>query len=105
LDAWVAYTNPDNLYYNEHTQRIKVVTVVRDDSEVPLTLERDLEFLDQAYPDIDIEFVVLHGVFGPALIKELEQKWRIPANFMFIGSPGDHFLYGLAELGGVRLII
>jgi amino acid transporter len=112
---FVFFTRGDNIanlnramlyvYYNEHTQRIKVVTVVRDDSEVPLTLERDLEFLDQAYPDIDIEFVVLHGVFGPALIKELEQKWRIPANFMFIGSPGDHFLYGLAELGGVRLII
>lgn len=112
---FVFFTRGDNIatlnramlyvYHNEHTQRIKVVTVVRDDSEVPPTLERDLEFLDQAYPDIDIEFVVLHGVFGPALIKELEQKWRIPANFMFIGSPGDHFLYGLAELGGVRLII
>jgi hypothetical protein len=38
-------------------------------------------------------------------VKELEQQWNIPANFMFIGSPGDHFLYGLAELGGVRLII
>jgi len=27
------------------------------------------------------------------------QQWKIPANFMFIGSPGDHFLYGLAEFG------
>ena len=52
-----------------------------------------------------IELVVVEGTFGPALIQELSRKWRIPANFMFIGSPGDHFLYGLAELGGVRLII
>jgi len=39
------------------------------------------------------------------LIESLSQKWKIPKNLMFIGSPGDHFLFGLAELGGVRLII
>ncbi|MFQ5793043.1 MAG: APC family permease, partial [Acidobacteriota bacterium] len=90
---------------NEHTNRVKVVTVVEKDSEVPARLKRDLKFLDEAYPEIDIEFVVEHGEFGPKLIRELSRKWKIPANFMFIASPGDHFVYGLAELGGVRLII
>ena len=103
----IANLNEAMLYVrnNEQTKRIKLVTVVKDDSEVPPTLEHDIEFLDKAYPEIDIEFVTVHGTFGPALIKDLEQQWHIPANFMFIGSPGDHFLYGLAELGGVRLII
>jgi amino acid transporter len=90
---------------NEHTNRAKVVTVVKDQSEVPERLEEDLRFLDDAYPEIDIEFVVLEGEFGPALIEELSRKWEIPTNFMFIGSPGGHFMYGLADLGGVRLII
>ena len=72
---------------------------------MPAGLDKDLDFLDKAYPDIDIEFVVVKGKFGPELIVELSEKWNIPANFMFIGSPGDHFLYGLAELGGVRLIV
>ncbi|MFZ0429760.1 MAG: APC family permease [Acidobacteriota bacterium] len=90
---------------NEHTNRIKVVTVVKDKKDVPQKLEKDLAFLDEAYPEVYIELVVVEGTFGPALIQELSKKWRIPANFMFIGSPGDHFLYGLAELGGVRLII
>ncbi|MEJ2077926.1 MAG: APC family permease [Acidobacteriota bacterium] len=90
---------------NEHTNRIKVVTVVKDKKEVPPKLERDLAFLDEAYPEVVIELVTVEGTFGPELIQELSRKWRIPANFMFIGSPGDHFLYGLAELGGVRLII
>ena len=90
---------------NEHTNRIKVVLVVEKQGDVPPKLEENLKFLDQAYPDIDIEFVVIQGVFRPALIQELSAKWKIPANFMFIGSPGDHVLYGLAELGGVRLII
>ncbi len=90
---------------NEHSNRIRIVTVVKDDSEVSQRIKDDLEFLDRTYPDIEIEFLVLKGKFGPDLIEELSQKWGIPANFMFIGSPGDHFLYGLAELGGVRLII
>lgn len=90
---------------NENTNRIKVVTVVQSMDDVPPKLESELQFLDEAYPDIDIEFVVLQGTFGPDLIRELSQRWNIPTNFMFIGSPGNHFVYGLAELGGVRLII
>jgi len=103
----IATLNKAMLYvrHNEQTKRIKVVTVINDHRDLPPALERDIEFLDKAYPEIDIEFVAVHGTFGPQLVKELEQRWKIPANFMFIGSPGDHFLYGLAELGGVRLII
>lgn len=91
--------------HNEHTNRIKIVTVVTDQAEVPDKLKQDVDFLDDAYPEIDIDLMIVEGTFGPELVAELSQKWRIPKNFMFIGSPGDHFLYGLAELGGVRLII
>ena len=103
----VANLNRVMLYVqqNEHTNRIKVVNVVRNESEVPPNLKRDLDFLNQAYPNIDIEFVVIIGLFGPDLITELSKKWEIPTNLMFIGSPGNHFLYGLKDLGGVRLII
>lgn len=90
---------------NEHTSRIKVVTVVGDGDEAPPKLERDIGFLNEAYPDIDIELVVIRGRFGPDLVQRLSKEWQVPANFMFIGSPGDRFVYGLAELGGVRLII
>ena len=90
---------------NEHTSRIKVVTVVGDGADAPPKLERDIGFLNEAYPDIDIELVVIGGRFGPELIERLSKEWRVPTNCMFIGSPGDHFVYGLAELGGVRLII
>ena len=90
---------------NEHTSRLKIVIVVQEESEVPPNLKRDLEFLNEAYPAIDIEFVVSIGTFNPALIRELSAKWNIPTNLMFIGSPGNHLIYGLADLGGVRLII
>jgi len=103
----VANLNQAMLYVgrNEHTNLIKVVIVYNDKSEIPERLEHDLQFLDLAYPDIDIEYVELKGTFGPELIEELSKQWGIPTNFMFIGSPGDRFPYRLEELGGVRLII
>ena len=90
---------------NEDTNRIKVVTVVNDSSDVPPKLAKDLEFLDEAYPQIDIEYVERVGKFGPELIHDLSEEWNVPTNLMFIGSPGGKLPYGLAELGGVRLII
>ena len=93
---------------NEHTQKIKIVYVVNaenSDQECTEKLERDIEFLDREYPEIGIEFVQVNGKFSPDLIQELSEKWHIPKNFMFIGSPGDRFPYPLQDLGGVRLII
>ncbi len=72
---------------------------------MPDNLVQELEFLDQAYPEIDVEFVQLAGHFGPELIQRLSEEWNIPRNLMFIGSPGGRLPYDLAELGGVRLII
>ncbi len=103
----IANLNEAMLYVrrNEHTNRIRVVIVYTDRKEIPSRLEQDLAFLDEAYTEIDIEYVEVEGEFGPALIDKLSKRWRIPKNFMFIGSPGDHFPYRLEELGGVRLII
>jgi amino acid transporter len=90
---------------NEHTNRLKVVTIANDPADVPDSLRLDLEVLDRAYPEIDIDFVVVPGKFGPDLIKHLSEEWKIPVNYMFIGSPEGHLRYDLADLGGVRLII
>ena len=91
---------------NEHTKKIKIVTVQKEhDEEICSKLRRDIEFLDREYPEIEIEYVELTGTFGPELIQKLSKEWNIPVNFMFIGSPGDRFPYRIEELGGVRLII
>lgn len=90
---------------NENTNRIKIVNVVQNERQVPGNLASDIEFLSRAYPEIEIEFVVYHGAFCPALIQELSKRWSIPPNFMFIGSPNASFTHNLADLGGIRLII
>lgn len=89
---------------NETTRKLKIVNIKQDNANnEPLKI--DLKVLDRAYPEIDIEFIELEGIFGPEIIDELSKKWNIPKNFMFIGSPGDKFSYRVSELGGVRLIM
>jgi amino acid transporter len=90
---------------NEITKRLKIVTVLKQGEHVREEFRRDIGVLDRAYPDIKIEFIEMHGVFGPELVHRLSTEWGIPPNFMFIGSPGDKFPYRLADLGGVRLVI
>ena len=103
----IATLNKVMLYIskNEHTKKIKIVTVVQDEKEIPEELPEEIIFLDKEYPKIEVEFVVENGTFSPELIRKLSKKWNIPINFMFIGSPGDKFPYRIEELGGVRLII
>jgi amino acid transporter len=89
---------------NETTKKLKIVHIKSDGANNE-ALKKDLEVLDRAYDDIDIEFLEIKGVFGPEIIDELSEKWRIPKNFMFIGSPGNKFSYRVSDLGGVRLIM
>lgn len=93
------------VHENEPTNKLKIVTVLKEGQAMPKNFLSDLEVLDRAYPEIDIEFVQLTGSFTPALIKSLSKNWNIPVNFMFIASPGNKLPYKVAELGGVRLII
>jgi amino acid transporter len=89
---------------NETTKKLKIVNV-KTASQNNEALIKDLLVLDRAYDQIDIEFIEIEGVFGPELIDELSEKWQIPKNFMFIGSPGNKFSYRVSDLGGVRLIM
>ncbi|MCF8457947.1 MAG: APC family permease [Bacteroidales bacterium] len=94
---------------NEHTRNLKVVHVTEtskvDEKDFIAKFKNAVEIIDEEYPEIGVESLVVEGVFGPDLIRDLSEKWKIPINFMFIASPGDHFPYKVEELGGVRLII
>jgi amino acid transporter len=90
---------------NEHTRKLKIVSVFPEGEQATSNFISDLDVLDREYPEIKVEYIQLHGEFTPKLIKKLSTEWGIPINFMFIGSPSDRFPYPLQELGGVRLII
>ncbi|NHN25798.1 APC family permease [Flavobacterium jejuense] len=115
IQEFVFFTKNDDLQHlnivmlyikeNEHTKRIKIVTVLKPNETASERLKKDIEFLDREYPEIKIDFIEMEGEFGPKLINELSDKWKIPVNFMFIASPSDKFPYKIEELGGVRLIM
>lgn len=90
---------------NEITTRLKIVTVLKEHQELSPEFLRDFDALDRAYPEIDIEYIQLTGIFGPQMIQRLCEEWNIPPNFMFISSPGSSFPHRLQDLHGVRLII
>ena len=90
---------------NEFTNRLKIVTLLKPGETYSQDLVRDINVLDRAYEQIEVDFVTIEGHFGSELIDRLSKEWQIPKNFMFIGSPGNAFPYQLSELGGVRLII
>lgn len=90
---------------NEITKNLRIVAVVNENRQVSQKFTDDFNALDRAYPDINLKYIQVEGTFGPQLINELSERWKIPTNFMFISSPGDHFSYRVSELNGVRLIM
>lgn len=90
---------------NEHARKLKIVWIIENAENLSAKALRDIDVLDRAYPDIKIEVIEEKGEFGPVKIKELSHRWKIPINFMFIGSPGNKFPHRVEDLGGVRLII
>ena len=106
-DDNVATLNKVMLYItrNEPTKILKIVSVLDKNDTIPIRLKQDIDVLNRAYPEIDIQFIVEDGVFGPAKIKEFSKRWGIPTNFMFIGSPSEKFPYKIQELGEVRMIV
>lgn len=103
----VASLNRALLYVrdNEVARKVTVIHVLNDMAEPPPRLVTDLKLLDEIYPEIEIELVIKKGSFGPEIISQLSKEYGIPPNYMFLGTPGDHFPHQLSALGGVRVII
>jgi hypothetical protein len=90
---------------NEQTNHLKVVHVHDPDVAVPEHLAEHLSQIDKLYPHLRIDFVSVPGRFTPETIELLSRRLGVPKNYMFIGTPGDHFPHRIADLGGVRVIL
>ncbi len=90
---------------NETTNRLKIVTIVKEGEKIDPDFLNDIKTLDRIYNEIKIDFITIEGIFSPELIDQLSKKWKIPKNYMFISSFGKDFQYQISDLGGVRLII
>lgn len=90
---------------NEQTSNLKVVHIYENEPDIPPTLGDNLRTIDHLYPQLRIDFVAVRGSFTPETIEAISRRFKIPKNYMFIGTPGDHFPHRIEELGGVRLVL
>jgi len=102
----IASLNKAVLYVrdNEQTNWLQIVHVYREREQIPLRLATNVQLLDEAYPKMRIDLVLVKGEFGPPLVNQLQHKLKVPKNFMFITCPGETFTHKVADLGGVRLV-
>ncbi|KAH7470770.1 uncharacterized protein KRP23_10057 [Phytophthora ramorum] len=91
---------------NEQTQNLRIVHVFADEEEdgpVFNAFREMAALFDSMYPKIRVDFVSVHGEFGPAMIEWLSRKMNVPRNMMFITQP-DFLSAERVSTAGVRVI-
>lgn len=103
----IAALNRAALYVlqNEQTKNLKIIHVYELDDKIPPAVFDQVKVIDEIYPQLKIDFILIKGTFTPNLIEEISRRFNIEKNHMFIGTPGDHFPHRIENLGGVRVIL
>lgn len=84
---------------NEETSRLKIVHFVSDaEKGPPSELEANTQILDEAFPELTIDLVLVSGEFESKTVAALSHKLGIPTSLMFMNCPGSHFTHSMAEL-------
>ena len=95
----------DYIIKNEDSQKVYVVYLHKEKKdEATKEIKDNLELLNRAYPELDLEFIHRQGSFGPEAVSEFSREFNIPINNIFIGSPEEKHSFTIQELGGVRVI-
>lgn len=72
---------------NEQTQRLKVIHCYEQKAQIPPQLAEQLKTIDQIYPELRVDLLLVRGKFGPEMIERLSRHLNVPKNYMFIGTP------------------
>ncbi|GMF29307.1 unnamed protein product [Phytophthora lilii] len=91
---------------NEQTHTLRIVHVFADeeaDAPVLASFREMAALFDSMYPKIRVDFVSVHGEFGPAMIEWLSRTMNVPRNMMFITQP-DLISAERVSTAGVRVI-
>ncbi|KAJ7159241.1 amino acid permease-domain-containing protein [Mycena crocata] len=84
---------------NEKTACVKMVHFCDQERGIPSELEANAKILDEAFPEITIDLIVVDGTFSPANVVALAHRLQIPPSLMFMGCPGPRFPHPIAEFG------
>jgi len=89
---------------NEDCSWLRIVHVFEREEDIPPTLYRNVRILNEQYPKMKIDLVLVKGRFSPAMVAYVSVKLGISRNHIFITTPQPGFEHKLDNLGGVRLI-
>jgi amino acid transporter len=67
-------------------------------------LEQACAVLDQLYPKVTVELVVIDAPFTPSVVTQVSETLHVPKNFMFIATPSVSLPSNIGEYGGLRVI-
>ncbi|KAJ6492057.1 amino acid permease-domain-containing protein [Mycena sanguinolenta] len=84
---------------NEETSCVKIVHFCDEEEGVPSELEANAKILDEAFPEITIDLIIVQGTFSPANVASLAHRLQIPPSLMFMSCPGSDFTHLIAEFG------
>ncbi|RDB17279.1 hypothetical protein Hypma_001728 [Hypsizygus marmoreus] len=84
---------------NEETSRVEMVFFNEGEEGIPSELEANAKILDEAFPEITLDLIIVNGAFEPMNVIALAHRLQIPTSLMFMTCPGQHFPYSIAEFG------
>ncbi|KAL4267203.1 hypothetical protein AB1N83_003056 [Pleurotus pulmonarius] len=84
---------------NEVTSCVKIIHFTDDEKGVPSELEANAKILDEAFPQITIDLVIVYAPFNPINVVALAHRLNIPPSLMFMGCPGKDSPHKLEEFG------
>jgi len=62
------------------------------------------QVLDEAFPEITIDLVLIQGTFDPMHLGALSHHLNVPQSLMFMTCPGSGIEHSVADLG-TRVIV
>ena len=89
---------------NEASRWVMVVHCCPTEDDIPDDFVEQVSVLDQAFPKLRVDSVVVLADFSPDLVVYLSNELSVPQNYMFISAFSRRFQFRVHEFGGVRMI-
>ncbi|KAG6917339.1 hypothetical protein DXG01_002910 [Tephrocybe rancida] len=84
---------------NEETSCVKMVYFNEGERGVPSELEANAKILDEAFPEITVDLIIVNAAFDPSNVITLSHHLQISTSLMFMTCPSDHLPHSVAEFG------
>jgi len=88
----------DYILRNEDIRRVRIVWF-HDGAGIPEELRRAVAALGAAWLTLRLDLVPVRAVFGPATVRAVARRLRVPLNFVLVASGGGARIEDIASLG------